>query len=368
MDWTIWVLIAGGALILLGLGVFKLVPKSSKTAVMAIGGILLVVGGLPLFGVDYGAFSVTGTDEDTDTETVADTSSGTQRSITTFTTVLKEDVSGSRTAVNGELRFYESDVDLSDPNIAAIESVAVVSGVGTDTSAILVTDTSYRVVFVNGTAGNWYNEDLGIMSLSSNDWSEADGALYWSPDTAIVRMANITDPLNEATTNGDINGQTNVTAAASVEIQGDASPAEDEVLNYDESDGDGDFYLDIHLGATGANQKAKEMVLCFQGEGSGASPEGNELTSVSVQHQSGADLLDVGELVTYFNNEACVQLGDIAGGKDEETRLTITLTEANLDTNDDYKIIVDDLGDINGKAVLFSTGDSQEVIDMDAQA
>ena len=368
MEWYLWAMIAGAITALLGLGLFKWVPKSNKKIFLSLGLVAVVIGAVFWYGGGAMPFAVT--TEDATTEVVTDVSSGSQQGITTFKAQVREKYSNSYTTVYGDLKVFDENADLSDPNVNPIDKVAISAGAGSDTDGLLTTDRNYRVVFENGST-NWYNYDFGIISFSSNDFNQDTGLFTFQPfdgdSSGILSVANISDPLDESSITGLINGQTNVTLGASVEVQGDANPSDNEMLVYDESEGDGDYYLTITLGASGANEAIKEMVLCFLWE-DGASPEGNEISSIYAEHSSGSDLLGESELVQYWVNQGCVNLGEVKGGQSETVKITTTVTEANLDTSDDYKIVIDDLGSVSGQDILFSTGDTREAIDLDAKA
>ena len=139
------------------------------------------------------------------------------------------------------------------------------------------------------------------------------------------------------------------------------------VLIYDESQGDGDWYYKIDIGVTGGNKYGEQMALCYEWE-SGSEPEGNEFSSITVSQVSGESFGIPSELVNYFANEACVQLGTIKGGQTGQYKILYTVTEANLDTSDDFKLFLDDMGGIALKDIHLGAKASNVNIDHDSQA
>ena len=74
-------------------------------------------------------------------------------------------------------------------------------------------------------------------------------------------------------------------------------------------------------------------------------------------------------LLPFWASESCISLNNgapVSGGSSSQVRFTYTIAEGNLEVGGDvWKEILDDLGDVNGKSILLSTGASSDSIQYD---
>ena len=268
------------------------------------------------------------------------------------------------TAPAGSVDFYSAGVDPSDTGANSLDSASITSGVGSTTTGVLESCTNYGVVY-NGASAEydmWYND---------KDWTQPNQLPYISTtDSAIARavlkfdnivvVATIPDPLEEDSVTGIINGQTNTSGVDAtqneIQIGTDISPADSDVVYYNKTAGDLSYYLDITLGADGANKQLHDPVLCFVNDHSNPY-DGDEFTSVTLQRQSGTDFGVPTDITDYVNNADCVPMGAvIEGGQTGVYRMQFTAVNANLDvTTDVMYIYTDDMGDYLGKDILRNT-------------
>ena len=259
------------------------------------------------------------------------------------------------------MKIYDQNADPADPSAQVIDSITVTSGVASDTSVNLMTDTPYRVVFDG--AGTYYDYDFGVISFPYQNYQKSTGEYLFAPNVAITKIASIDDFLSEESTTGIVNGESSPTGA--VELIGNATANS---LTYDESVGDENFYIEPTLGVSGGNEGIKDFVMCFRWDETNP-PEGNEITALTFQQVSGTSFPIPSNLLPYWTSQSCVLLGkQVMGGTSEEIKLSFTVNEDNLDTNDDWTIRVDDLGDYLGKDICLNTGASTVTENFDAQA
>lgn len=271
-------------------------------------------------------------------------------------------------SISGTLKVYESNVDPSDPNANAVVSLTLASGNATDISGLLQTDTPYRVAFDGG--NTYYDRDFGVIEFASNDYLKEQG-LYVFKFRDVLYVGGIDDPLDESTTGGDINGQSSTNLSLStVEIGKHGGASDNDTLTYNESNGNGDYYLQPTIGVSGANKAVKDLVMCFTFS-SDTPCEGNEYTSITAQQITGYAWNIPSEIVNVWKYQSCVKLGsEVKGGTTGEVKLTFTAQESNIDTNDDFKIVIDDLGSDRGKDLPFksNTGASRQTISIDHES
>ena len=207
---------------------------------------------------------------------------------------MKESQSNSYSAVEGILHIFDAETDPSSPTADAITSLTISAGQGNDTSGLIKTNTNYRVVF-DGESTH-YDIDFGVMFFSTDDLNENTGQLTWLV-TDVDAVATISDMSDESDTEYNIS-----------ELIGSAG-----TWTYDESDGDGNFVFPLVVECAGANEKCKQMVVCIDWDDTNA-PEGNEVSSMTAQLLTGANLGLPSDLLTYWSSESCYNLGDVLGG------------------------------------------------------
>jgi hypothetical protein len=295
----------------------------------------------------------------TPTPTPSTPTSSSRRAMTIDTLAVsqvKEKYSNAYNVIDGTLNIYDSGTNPSDATANTIDTITIADGQGSSTNKLILTETPYRVVFTNGSATGYYDVDYGIVTFTSANFNPNTGQYSFvmtgagtpAPD-GIAKIATIDDMMNETAISGIINGQT--ACAGTEEIN--CTSAVDELV-YDESAGDGQFYVDPTFSFSGANTEIKQPVLCFEWDVSNP-PEGNEYSAFTAQLRTGNDLGIPSDLIDYWANEQCVSLGNAVAGSTSSTyRLTISITEANADTTDDWYLYVDDLGGIRARDVLAS--------------
>jgi len=300
--------------------------------------------------------------------------SGTQKLITQLNVTSTIKYSNSRSTAAGTVNFWDPDVNPSDPNAVAIDTVTLASGVGGTTSSVLMTNTPYRITF-DGDA-TYYDAEYGGSSAPDTLPSPTTTSATISQVTIhfpdVVTVGTYEDPLEEAATDGTVNGQTtavNITTATNEICLSSDTPADDDTLVYDESVGDGSFYIDVDIGNSQSNTEIKGAVMCFEYESSSVRPEGNELSALTMQLRTGTDLGTPSDILNYWKSDrTCIALGTPRGGASSTYRLTASVTEGNLDASDDFAIRFDDLGGISAQDIHLDTGCSAVSIDFDSQA
>lgn len=368
VNWTFAAIAIPLGLIVIAMGM-GWIGKVKRKDAFKVGGIALLalgflMGGLSDWGVDLGdqdgALSIgdiSGVD-DSDISGICSSS----KTIESLTMNAKTAGSNSYTTASGDLDFYEQGTDVTDPNANPIDSLSLSSGTVTDTGKLLQTCVPYEFVFDG--EGTYYSIDFGEMYFDVDSLSSETGQLNY-PTFEVQTIGSISDVLDETATDGTINGQSNVSDSGTNEI--DTAGTEDNPLVYDISVGDGSFYIDIDIGCEGSNEYCNDMIMDFIWE-DGARPEGNEISSITAQLRSGTDLGIPSEIVNYWANERAVEIGDMTGGQSATYRLTFSVSESNLDANDDWKFCIDDLGGYAENDVGFDDGLTGQCVDFDAQA
>lgn len=318
--------------------------KDARKVLMGVSVIALIVGGLLFVGGDTTAL----------TQNLPPGAASAQAiPISSFRGVVQEAGSGQYNQVNGRIDFYSAKTDLLDPDATPIFSAGVSSGVlsGSNVAGIS-TNTPYKVVYYdNSSTQTWYPLMLLNNQVLPDDLYDPQQGLYEltqlvADKQGIVKIATLADILDETKLDGTINGESNLSVNSGNEIIGDTNATAataDATLVYDESDGDGEFYLDLTHSVSGANTKAKGYGFCFEGESTTVKPEGDEFSSITVSTQSGSGFnWGKSDLANVFADLGCVSAGDITSSKTQKDRLTFAVNEANLDTNDDFTIVRDD--------------------------
>ncbi len=297
-----------------------------------------------------------------------------QLQISTFNVQLKEKYSNSYTSVgdatNGTLKIYDELVNPSDPTANAIVEINVTSGTATKTNPNIVTDKRYRVVLDGG--DEWYTKDYGVITFPYTNFNQNTGVYLFDKDS-IAKMATISDMLDETDGcddgtcigQGYVNAETSATTADS-ELYNTTTA---DTLFYNRTTGDGSWYVKPEISISGANRETQKLVWCYDWDTTNP-PEGNELTSIVYQHESGtAWTFMPSEQITLWATQSCVQLGDnIKGGTAGRFRITVTQTDGNLDDNDVWSMRLDDLGDFQGKDLMLNIGRPYDSIIIDSTA
>jgi len=373
MNILYWVILAVG-IIMLGMVQQKVFKKNGTAKKVAlIGGIVLVAYGLigGLASVDVISnlgfaegifFTATAPIVNGGTSVPITVDEGaSSRVIDTLKIVeAKEKFSNAYDQVAGTLNFYDAGTDPSSPTASAIDTITVSAGAGSTTNAKLRTNTAYRVTFDGD--GSYYDVDYGVITISESDYNPSTGTASISMGE-VMKVSTIDDMMNESAVDGVVNGQT-VATPGTAELGSNAT----DILWYDESVGDGQFYIEPTLSFSGANTGIKNAVLAFEWDTSNP-PEGNEISALTYQLTSGTDLGIPSDLLNYWSTEEAIALGtSINGGTSSKIKLTITYDETNLDTTDVWYLAVDDLGELRGKDINLDTGATLDRITFNAQA
>ena len=278
------------------------------------------------------------------------------RPISTLSVISTAKNSNSRTTIAGTLRIFEPEVNPADPTASATDTITLSSGVGSTTNKYIKTDTPYRVVFDGD--GTYYDRDYGVITFPDKDFNPSTGEFLFDLEEIVI-VATIDDMLDETDTGGDIfNGQ--ATNDADQELYGTT----DNIV-YNETAGDGQYYIIPTLSASGAYTELRATVLCFEWDTTNP-PEGNEYSSIVYQLQSGTDLGIPSELINFWSSEECIALGDMIGGSSSTIKLTFTLDESALDATDEWYLGFDDLGALRGKDLNLDTGATLDRIKFDS--
>lgn len=263
----------------------------------------------------------------------------------------------SYTTAAGTAYFYESGVNPSDPNANAYDTATITSGVGSSANAKLESCTVYGIVFggANTYYDQWYQgETSSYLPYIATDESAIASATIRFDN--IMTVASIDDPIVENAVTGVVNGQTAVNTSGDGQEIILASDANNVVLKYDESAGDGQFYLDLAIGAAGGNAFLKNPVLCFVNDLTQPF-NGNEFTSVTSQLRTGTDFGIPSSITNDVNGGSCISLGDtMECGQSGTYRITFNVDEDNFDTDDIMYIYMDDLGSHLGQDILRGAG------------
>lgn len=268
------------------------------------------------------------------------------------------------TAPAGSVDIYTAGVNPSDTGTNRLDTISITSGVGGTTSAVLESCTNYGIVY-NGASAEY---DMWYKGI---DWSQPNQLPYVSTTDAVISnailkfndvvvFATIPDPIEENAVTGIINGQTNVNGSSAcngeIQVGADATPADSDVIYYNKTNGDLSYYIDVTLGAEGANKQLHDPVLCFVNDHTNPF-DGDEFTAVTLQRQSGTDFGLPTDITDYVNNADCVPMGAvIEGGQTGVYRMQFTAVNANLAaTTDVMYIYPDDMGEYLGKDILRNT-------------
>lgn len=353
-------------------GVYKKAFKVKggiRTFVMIAGVALLIYGGAGIFStqgwVDFGGasgifFTAAPVTQIAPTiPGVPDVTGVKQRPISTLSVITTAKNSNSHTTIAGTLRVFDPDTNPADPTASALDTVTISSGVGSTTNKYIRTSTPYRVVFDGD--GTYYDKDYGVMTFPDEDFNPSTGEYLFDMETITI-VATIDDMINESGVAGDVNGQSAATVGTA-ELGSNAT----DYFWYDESAGDQQYYIKPTLAASTAYTELKDAVVCFEWDTSNP-PEGNEISSIVYQLDSGTDFSLPSELVNYWSTEECVSLGTMMAGTSSKIKLTITVDESTMTANSDiWYFGIDDLGSMRGKDINLDTGATYDRITFDNQ-
>ena len=275
--------------------------------------------------------------------------------------------SNSFTSVAGTVRFFDAGVNPSLSNSNARDTITVTSGVGNTTSGKLKSGTQY-VVTLDATNhyDQWYNAQAFPQTsmLPYTETTESAISTQTIEFNNVVAFATISDPLDETATSGIINGQSNVSGLVGnsneLQVGADDSAANSDEIFYNITNGDGQFYIDLTIAATGANSGLNDPVIAIVNSLT-APFDGNEFTSVTVQKQSGTEMNLPSDVTNYFNDATPIPItidgkAFMSAGSSAVYRFTFNVAEANMAAGgDQINIYVDDMGRYLGQDILRGT-------------
>lgn len=355
--------------------------KQGKTNVLLILGIFVI--GLLLYNSGFfaklGTQSVTGGTGST-TNIVTTTSSSPGTAPDSLLLLSTEEYSATRN-VAGNFDVYTAGTDAKDPSAQVL---ATITTAGTAyTGGQIICGEKYTVVYSNSTTryGEYVGSPAGIVLVPCSKVNPYTGdvAIDVTADFGFKphKVATLDDIMDETSTSGIINGRTsNVSnSAGNIEIGNNQStPVADGMLVYDESVGDGQFYVQPTFSASGANAELLNPVITFWFD-STSPPEGNEITAMTVSLISGTDMQipsTVNWVQVWANQEQVKLKNPIKSGEAGTYRFTITYNEANTDNNaDKWELRFDDLNSVAGtlgKDAKLNLGATYDRIRFDSQA
>ena len=300
--------------------------------------------------------------------------------------------SNKRDACEDQVQYFAEGEDPRTSTAYSIDTTTIASGVGSENGSYLKTNTPYKVIFHDTSGPTYYDGVLGagvwnpsdaisavaIKAPSTTDATVTTSITFGEEGTApLWKIATIPDMLDETATDGTINGQSaiaggmtateNYNSTYEIQVGADSSPADDETVNYNDTTGDGSFYLRMTFGAEGSQAYLKRPVVCFVNDMNNPC-ERNEFSAItaSLYTGSGSEVSLPSDLHTAFSNmDSCVEIGGqstdgvahIASGKTASYTVTFTVDEDYTDGSaDQFYIIADDLGDYLGQDIRQGQG------------
>lgn len=368
IEWTFPLIIGIGALVILIWGLMNKDTKgknvSAKNAVW--GGAAVIVLVLFFGGINFGGMfeglAVTPAPQPGDSDYLHPTNGAClEKAYSTLSVGTMVYGSNSYITAAGDVDIFKSGVDPTGTNSNPIDTIDVASGVGNTTSGLLKSCTMYSVVFDGETTyyDAYWKDNSGEQMLPYVPTDSDTIATSFEFDE-IITFATIDDPLDESAVTGVINGQTNVsgesTSTNELRVGADDVPANGDTIYYNETNGDGQIYLDLAIGFSGGNTAVKDPVLCFVNDLTNPF-EGNEFSSASAQLRTGTDFGIPSSITNYVNEMGCVPLGSfVDGGSSGTYRITLNLDESLTTAGGDIMYIyIDDLGDHLGQDILRGT-------------
>lgn len=312
---------------------------------------------------------------------------GDDQKIISSLAILTVDAGSGKRNVCEDQVLYFSEAD--DPRLSTsyeLDTTVITAGDGAENDSKLKTNKLYNIIFHDTSGPTYYDGVLGsgvwdpsdaitsttIKTTSATTDDTVSTSITFGEDgtAALWKIAAIPDILDETLVDGTINGQANVSGEAGstneVQVGTDSTPADDDTIYYNESIGDGSFYVRMTFGADGSQSYLKRPVLCFVNNM--ASPcEKNEFTAVtaSLYTGSGSEVDLPSDLHPAFANmDSCIEIGGqstdgvayIESGKTATYTITFSVDEDYTESTDMFYIIQDDLADYNGQDIRQGMG------------
>lgn len=255
-----------------------------------------------------------------------------------------------------DVKVYAAGTDVTIPGVTPLDTISVTAGVGGTTTKILRSCINYEIYWDGGAVSYDMKHASRQFTPVKTDTGEIPFQTVEFHNIKVVATPD--DLLEEDSTDGRINGQSNVSGEAGssniVMIGEDSTPADGDKVFYNKTNGLGTdtFYLKILPGATGGDKVLKNPVLCFHNL---ANPmEGDEFSLVQFTHLSANNFGAPVVITDIVKAGKCVSLGDeIIGGGFGEYRLQFNVVDANfVATTDVMNICLDDLGEYAGEDLL----------------
>jgi len=299
--------------------------------------------------------------------------------------------SNKRDACEDQVLYFAEGEDPRLSTAYSIDTTTISSGTGSENGSYLKTNTLYKTIFHDTSGPSYYDGVLGagvwnpsdaigavaIKAPSTTDATVTTSVTFGEDGTApLWKIATIPDMLDETATDGTINGQSAIAGGITggsynstyeIQVGADDSPADDDTVNYNDTNGDGSFYLRMTFGAEGSQAYLKRPVVCFVNDMSNPC-ERNEFSAItaSLYTGSGSEVSLPSDLHTAFSNmDSCVEIGGqstdgvahITSGKTATYTITFTVDEDYTDGSaDQFYIIADDLGDYLGQDIRQGQG------------
>lgn len=294
--------------------------------------------------------------------------------------------SNKRNVCEDQVQYFAEGEDPRLSTAYSIDTTTIASGVGTENGSYLKTNTLYKTIFHDTSGPSYYDGVLGEGVWNPSDAISAVAIKAPSTTAATVttsitfgedgtaplwKIATIPDMLDETATDGTINGQSNINGSVEcngeIQVGADATPANGNTVYYNDTNGDGSFYLRLTFGSEGSQAYLKRPVVCFVNDMSNPC-ERNEFSAITaaLYTGSGSDVVLPSDLHTAFSNmNACVEIGGqeidgvayIASGKTAVYTVTFTVAEEYTDGSADlFYMFADDLADYLGQDIRSGQG------------
>ena len=353
-----------GLVVLLAIaGIYLKGQKNKKVSArnsLAGAGILLIVLlliGMPIPFIDAPDADIPGIPDDDDVVTTPTT---TEVKLYDQVTVSTHEMgSDSYSAIAGTVHFFEEGVDISAANAQALDTATIASGSGNTTSGKLSSGTNYQVILEPSAGYDIFLNGKALQQLPYVKTTTGTISNIPIKFSNVMSYVTIGDMIDESSVTGVVNGQltaVNVTTATNEICLSSATPTDDDAMVYDESVGNGEFYLEIEIDFSGGDKYIVNPVLDVVNDLTNKM-EGNEFSSVKMQHLQGTNFGILSDITDEVNGHEAISLGELRESGDSGTyKITFTVDESNLDDGADIVyFVIDDNGEHNGQDILSGT-------------
>jgi len=268
---------------------------------------------------------------------------------------------------NHDFELWMKGADTSDPNQVAVTTATTSSGKATDTSGLWEScfdDSDYDLyteggsTYYDGLVDDWYLVYQENTADSLMHFIEDGQDRIWH---AVLPIGTISDFDTAASCNGATCG-----TADTAELDDSGT----DEITYNETAGDGTFYVEYDIGNAVSQTSLKDVVMCFQDANTGSDAlEGNEVSSLSIQFISGTDIRSPnspmrGDIVQIWKESAgtgsyvCRPFATLVDGAvTGRYRFTFTVSATNWGADEQIKMIFDDNGAYG--AFEYPSGDAK---------